>query len=520
MSKKIPAILVTLLMITIVALSLRGPQDGWIALAANSYNGISLPSHESLTLLEAWEVVEAHGAAWDAQAAVASLRSVDAPGDGQASGQDGRRRAWAAVLISPEASLWLGLVDGKIVDEVVQPLSPGSAPLSRPGIDSPQALTLARAARPQLVASGSVKSLGFHFGLEAPASGRAALSVLGAVDLRPARLQLDPLDGTLLSAQVYTYAPLGGVLVSSDAGQTWQASTLQGRMVTALASDPLQESRAYAVTAGQEFISIYQTEDGGTTWQRLTDLPPQAGDWPYDLLALRDRTDVLTLLVGTWNGLWASSAGGEWARAEGLPQGPAQWLASIRSGDESRSFVSVSTGKGRGLYRADDLAHWTRISENVYRLSASFDRQSVLAASETRPGEGLRLGLYDETPVPLPGVVLQAAGDFQGAAPVLFHSPDSGSGASSRLGLAAQWTLSAPVASLAASPDFPADRLALAGGFRSGIFHTTDGGEHWERVLDDPSSVLPGSGEIYDILFLSPAAVIAVNGGQITWQDF
>jgi photosystem II stability/assembly factor-like uncharacterized protein len=82
-----------------------------------------------------------------------------------------------------------------------------------------------------------------------------------------------------------------------------------------------------------------------------------------------------------------------------------------------------------------------------------------------------------------------------------------------------QWTLPGPIASVAVSPAYPTERVALAGGFRGGIFRTTDGGKHWERVLAWPSALIPGSDEIYEIVFLSPEKVLAIQGGRMTWQQ-
>ena len=76
------------------------------------------------------------------------------------------------------------------------------------------------------------------------------------------------------------------------------------------------------------------------------------------------------------------------------------------------------------------------------------------------------------------------------------------------------------MASLVAAPDFFTSKVAIAGGFRSGIYHTNDDGGHWDLVLTKPSSILQGSNEVYDIAFLSPTAVSVINGGELIWQEF
>ena len=81
------------------------------------------------------------------------------------------------------------------------------------------------------------------------------------------------------------------------------------------------------------------------------------------------------------------------------------------------------------------------------------------------------------------------------------------------------WTLDALFGSMAAAPDFPTSNTIVAGGLRSGIYRTTDGGQSWKQVLADPSSIVPGSNEV-EVRFLSPRNVVAVNGGVLAWTDF
>jgi photosystem II stability/assembly factor-like uncharacterized protein len=513
------ALLSTLATVILMAFAVQRQEDRRVAFAAKP-NDYSPDMLQSSTLLEAWDIFDAYGREWNNQSAIVLIQSIDVTGDTSASGQDGRRRGWMAVIASQDESLWMRLVEGAVTEETAQPLSTGLTPLVRPNTDSPQALSLARTTKPEFESSKDRKAQGYHFALSIAPTGLALISVLGAVEQRPARIQLDPYTNIMLSAQIYTYAPTGGILYSTDAGEHWQASTVQGKMITALAPDPTQEGWAYAVAVGQDNICIYQTKDGGVSWEWMGDLPQQAGDWPFDLLALRDPTGSLVLLVGTWNGLWISTGGQDWAQAKGLPQGPAQWLAAAQSTGENRLFITISSGESRGLYSSTDLSRWIEVADKVYRLSESFDSQMVIAISENERGQGLLLDVQGENVILLPESVLQAAGDFQSAAPILFRSPTAGVGVAQMAGGKTIWTLSAPVASLITSPDFPASQLAIAGGFRTGIYRTTDGGQNWEQVLLNPSDILPGSDEIYEVVFLSPKAVIAVNGGKLAWQDF
>jgi len=523
MSRKMKVVLGLAAVLTVASLAAFAgwrPVDKQIALAAEPADQLMSALPQPLTLLEAWDTLDAYGKSWQTQAVIASIQSIEVEGDTALSGQDGQRRGWMAVLISQDASLWVRLVDGAVTDKAVQPLSPGFSALVKPSVDSPEALALAQAAKPSFGASNDRKGQGLHFVLDVFDRGQAEIGVLGAVGQRPAQIRLDPQTGAVLSAQIFTYGPTGGILYSSDSGQHWQASTLSGKMVTALSSNPQQENSAYAVTAEQEGTAVYQTNDGGATWDLVSHLPQQAGDWPFDLLVLGDPSGQVSLLVGTWNGLWISKDGQNWSLVAGLPQGPAQWLAAVQSREGNRLLVSISSGENRGLYSSWDLSQWTKVADSVYRLSESFDRQMVLATSEERGDQGLVLGLESERTVTLPELVLGAAGDFQGSGPVLLRSPASGLGVEQGIGRAPRWTLSAPMASLTASPDFLTSQAAIAGGFRSGIYRTTDGGRDWEQVLAKPSDILQGSDEIYEVAFISPTTVIAVNGGELKWQDF
>ncbi len=479
----------------------------------------ALGQPREMTLLEAWDTLEAWGKAQQPEATVAFLQSVDVDGDTTLAGQDGYRRGWLAVLVSRDTSLWVRMVDGKIVDRTVQPRSPDFHPLSRPGdmdMDSPKALAIAQAARPAFAVSDDMKGLGFHFALDR-SGDREVVIVTGMAGRRPARICLDPGTGIVLSSQIYTYAPVGGVLYSTDSGHSWKASTLTGKMVIVLARSPLRD-RAYAIAAEKEGIFVYQSDDGGKTWQALGRLPKEAGDWAFDLAAIAPASRV-SLLVGTWTGIWFSEDGRAWSRVEGLPEGPVQQVAVIQSEQGFRVLASISAGASRGLYSSRDLKRWVKLEGYTYRLSESFDRRTILAVNEEK-AEGIIFDLENRKSISLPGLVLEASGDFQGSAPILLRSPVSGLGVAKGVEDPVKWGPPAPVAKLAASPDFPIDGVALAGGFRSGIYRTADWGNHWEPVLKNPSDIVPGSNEVYDIVFVSPTAVIAVNGGGLAWEDF
>jgi len=483
-----------------------------------------------VTLLQAWEMLNAHAQKWQSGAKVVWLVSVDHPDDSPSAGQDGRRRAWQAVILSdsvPNTELWVTLVDGLIAEEskVEDSAFDGNTPsavseaASLPGrlIDSPQALKHALTARPELGPDNG-KGRGFHFTLESsPPSGAPVITVRGVYNDMPAIVSLDAATGALVAARSLGFGS-GGILYSYDLGKTWHASNLTGRMVNAIIADPLAENQAYAVTTQDERITVYQTQDGGHSWAFVGSLPEAAGDWPFDLEAAVEPSGSVRLLVGTASGLWSSTNGRDWSILAGLPDGPKQWLAAIHAPTSRRVLVSITAGANRGLYASTNLVDWRELTKDVLRLSKSFDRRTVLATNEQSASPAFLLSVDGETKIEGIGPVLRAVGDFTDPNSTVLQSPLSGTGLWS--GQTSMWTLDVPVASLAVAPDFPASRVVVAGGFRSGIYRSNDAGRTWERVLADPSSVVQGNGEVFDVAFLSSDTLIAINGGEMIWRDF
>src|SRR5690554_6165347 len=127
MSKIMKSIVGLAAVLSIVGLAILAgwrPINTQLALAAGP-NGQPVPAtSRAMTLLEAWDALDAYGKMSKTQLAIASIQSVDVDGDTAVSGEDGLRRGWAAVLIGEDSSVWLKLVDGVVTEEIIQPLSP------------------------------------------------------------------------------------------------------------------------------------------------------------------------------------------------------------------------------------------------------------------------------------------------------------------------------------------------------------------------------------------------------------
>ncbi len=473
-----------------------------------------------MTVAEVREALEAYARGWRTGAVLTSLVSIDHPEDSPSSGLDGRRRAWQATIVDftpPGSELRVDVVDGSVVPGTEGPRTGvGGMLTGQLALDSPEALTLALEAKPDFTPA-LPGGKGVHFSLERRQSGTLAINLRGARGPYPAMVSIDATTGEVLLAQFQTFGS-GGILYSWDGGQTWDGVALPG--FPKVAPDPLVEDKAYAAATEEFHVAVYQTEDGGKTWALAGTLPDAAGYWPFALEAIAGTSQGTHLLVGTWSGLWSSADGRNWSLVPGLPDGPKQWLAAVQAERGYRLFVSITYGDDRGLYATTDLLNWEKLLDVPYRLSESFDRSMVLAASEDQADQALVLGIDSQrdAKMTMTGPVLRAAGDFTGSGAMILDSPPLGVGRRSHQ--VEEWTLFVAVGSLAAAPDFPASHVVVAGGFRSGIFRSTDAGRTWEQVVTNPSAIVPGNNEISAVEFLSPTTVLAVNGAPMTWKEF
>ncbi|MBC7228345.1 MAG: hypothetical protein H5T61_15205, partial [Thermoflexales bacterium] len=513
--------IVALVVLSLVATGVVRAQGKGIFVATlqardGARQGFQAPS--ALTLKEAYRVLKTYALQESAQAVITGLQSVEMPGDSPDAGRDGRRRGWMGILQTSQTQLVVWLEDGKVADSAVQPLAESASALPEPILDSPEVLRKVEFTYPEFGPSTNLKGQGVHFWFSVTGSQSAVVGVVGAMGTRRAQVLVDARSGGIISAQIYTWAKEGGVLYSPDGGQTWFDSNLRGRMVRAITADPVDATIAYAVGPGDYGITVYRTQDSGQHWEEWGHLPSETGDWPFDVVASRDDGGHTTLLVATWTGIWESRDGLSWIRVKDGPPGPVQWLAGLKSRDGERIVASVTAGEDRGLY-VSNAGRWTLLARGLYRLSPSSDQRSLIALNDESPGKAWLIEAERQEMVPLSTPVLEAAGDFPEERQWLVRSPTGEVGVYHRSSGDVEWTLPGPIASLAVSPDFQRDGLALAGGFRSGIFRTTDGGYHWERTLAQPSSLIPGSDEIYEIVFLSPKTVLAIQGGRVTWQQ-
>jgi len=482
-----------------------------------------------ITLFDAWDAVQAYAQTWSEDASLIFLESsdIDDPNSKQA-GQDGKRRTWYAAFTSSKLNkqLFLQLTDGVVTNSFEDGLHDTSIPTitEKPVMDSPEILEKVKTAQPDLD-FGIDERKGYHFILQTGKDGTPTLNVAGAYQLSnvvksPAIVIFDP-DTGQVESQYYTFAPTGGVLYSIDSGQTWQASNLTNQMVTNVARDLNKLGVAYAVVAQPEMLLLYQTENGGREWIQRGKLPVEAGNWAYDLvIANFDNEDVI--LVSTISGVWLSTGGNDWKQLSTLPPNPTG-LAILQENKTAKIFANVITGLGTGtLYSSTDLDIWITEAEGAFRLSESFDYRTVAATNEDET-QAFLFGSGKNSALNVPLGTLRLAGDFGGDGPIILDGADNGQrfdGNKESDNYTWKGVLPSGLASLAASPNLSNKPIILAGGFRTGLYRSVDGGGSWENVLENPSLLVTGSNELHTVLFLSEESVITVNGGTFSWESF
>lgn len=485
----------------------------------------SLPSTtKPLTLLEALKISKSYALTIKSDAVLVNLVSSDI-GDStpKNAGLDGTRRTWIAYfnLESNQSGLRIQVTDGAVVEADKTPY-PMDLPaiLHPPLLDSPAALQVALENRVDFSPSTDPRGQGYHFNLQADEKGYPLISIIGTSQQTAAMVNVDATNGGFLSAKRYEIAPKGAILYSSDAGMTWHESDLTKHLVSAIVEDPSQKDVVFASTIENGCVVIYTSKNAGINWSILSQLPAEAGKWAYSLAVFPGANGEQDLLVGTPNGLWGSNNfGSTWKTIDSKPAGFPQWMSLIKSQGSSLLVLSLTGGTTPGLYTSKDLVTWTKLADGVYRLSRSFDSQSVIATDENNFSPALYFDGNKTAKIPVPSRTLRLAGDFSNQNNMLAQTNEaiySGDGTN--------WDSQITVnnfASIAVSPDYLADGLVIAGGFHTGIYRSSDHGHTWQEITHQQPDILSdGTGEIPYVVFLSDQNVILVNGGEFTWLDY
>jgi photosystem II stability/assembly factor-like uncharacterized protein len=483
-------------------------------------------SGSSLTLRRAWQSALQQGRLWSANAAIVSLSSRDQQAAGVSTeaanaGAKGARAVWEAVLVAPDKpslQLLVRVANGVTVQSVADPRTLDLPPIARaPVLDSSDVATAAQAAQPAL-APGSGKSRGYSFTLSTAQDGQVVLAVIGSIRGMPARADFDAVTGKKIDTSVFAFVKsLGGVMYSTDAGQSWQASNLTGGQIQQIAAVPGQSDAAYAVQLTQQGPQIAKTIDGGRSWSQVGSLPANTGAWATDLTVVPQASGHSAVAVGAPSGLWLSTDGGtSWAHDASLPMGTVQWLAA--AGKTLLASLASINSPAPGVYAATDLGHWQRLLPATYRLSTLTDGQTAIALNDSGNTAAYIIKGTATAPLTLSIPALRVAGTTVPGQSLL---ADSAREIALSLDGGRTWatTLRTNSTSVAVGSASSGASIALVGGYRTGIFRSSNHGRAWQQVVRAASSILPGSDEITSLTFVTPNHVVAVQGGIQQWQS-
>jgi photosystem II stability/assembly factor-like uncharacterized protein len=205
----------------------------------------------------------------------------------------------------------------------------------------------------------------------------------------PGSVRIDPQDPSTIyigmrCGSTYPDPSPGGVVKSTNRGETWSLVSSSLKCVDFLSLDPGTPRRLFITTSSGE----YRTDDAGRTWQRGSgELPvfdvvadPLDPSRRYGLGRATAVDTVVHLLV-------SSNAGASWTRvaAEGLPAGGQQLAIDTTT---RRLFL---VGQSFGLYLSDDLGlHWRRVDAVPSLVATTL----MMAAAGDRIYVATSRGLY------------------------------------------------------------------------------------------------------------------------------
>jgi hypothetical protein len=202
----------------------------------------------------------------------------------------------------------------------------------------------------------------------------------------------------------------GRLAKTTNGGDTWERLDTNatgwpyGRWVTDIAINPVFPQRVWVTFSGYSTNQVWATEDGGTTWQARTGIPPDT------LPALQANTITVhpistnRIYIGTDLGVFASDdAGYAWSTAHAYPdnEGPANvevddlfWYGE----------TLVAATHGRGMYRTTPMIilYVDRLAPSGGDGSADHPFRTITEALNAA-GHGTVIsiaeGTYDEGPL-------------------------------------------------------------------------------------------------------------------------
>jgi len=184
-------------------------------------------------------------------------------------------------------------------------------------------------------------------------------------------LAVDPYD----SSTLFAATPLGGAYKSMDSGISWNRMALPLSPST-IAVDPAKRSTLYAVFR-EPGPGVFKSHDAGARWNPINNGLPQIRPYVFVSSIALNPTNTDVIYATTHDGIFKSTtAGAYWVPTSTRPQKPLQAFLLTVAGQDPLTIYALGTD---GVYITRDGARsWQRARKGTSRDS----RRHTLVVSD------------------------------------------------------------------------------------------------------------------------------------------